>query len=45
MRYAPLQRQTEQVIKQTAQNYPETTFYKTDELITQLGIGEALVTF
>jgi DNA helicase HerA-like ATPase len=33
-----------QVIKQTAQNYPETTFYKTDELITQLGIGEALVT-
>ena len=33
-----------QVIKQTAQNYPETKFYKTDELITQLGIGEALVT-
>lgn len=33
-----------QVIKQTAENYPETTFYKTDELITQLGIGEALVT-
>jgi DNA helicase HerA-like ATPase len=33
-----------QVIKQTAQNYPETTFYKTDDLITQLGIGEALVT-
>lgn len=32
------------VIKQTAENYPETTFYKTDELITQLGIGEALVT-
>ena len=32
------------VIRQTAQNYPETTFYKTDELITQLGIGEALVT-
>ncbi len=31
-------------IKQTAQNYPETTFYKTDDLITQLGIGEALVT-
>ncbi len=33
-----------QVIKQTAENYPETDFYKTDELITQLGIGEALVT-
>jgi DNA helicase HerA-like ATPase len=32
------------VIKQTAQNYPETEFYETDELITQLGIGEALVT-
>lgn len=32
------------VIKQTAQNYPETTFYKTEDLITQLGIGEALVT-
>ena len=32
------------VIKQTAQNYPETTFYKTENLITQLGIGEALVT-
>ena len=32
------------VIKQTAQNYPMTEFYKTDDLITQLGIGEALVT-
>ncbi len=32
------------VIKQTAENYPETTFYKVDELITALGIGEALVT-
>ncbi|MBA2248676.1 MAG: DUF853 family protein [Chitinophagaceae bacterium] len=32
------------MIKQTAQNYPETTFYKTEDLITQLGIGEALVT-
>ena len=31
-------------IKQTAENYPETDFYKTEELITQLGIGEALVT-
>jgi hypothetical protein len=32
------------VIKQTAQNYPTTEFYKTEDLITQLGIGEALVT-
>jgi DNA helicase HerA-like ATPase len=32
------------VIKQTAENYPETTFYTTNELITQMGIGEALVT-
>lgn len=32
------------VIKQAAENYPETTFYKTDDLLTQLGIGEALVT-
>jgi len=31
-------------IKQTAENYPETTFYKTEDLITQLGIGEALIT-
>jgi len=32
------------MIKQTAENYPETTYYKTEDLITQLGIGEALVT-
>lgn len=32
------------VIKQTAENYPESDFYETDELITQLGTGEALVT-
>jgi uncharacterized protein len=32
------------IIKQTAQNYPETEFYKTEDLITELGIGEALVT-
>ena len=32
------------VIKQTAQNYPLTEFYKTEDLITNLGIGEALVT-
>jgi uncharacterized protein len=31
-------------IKQAAENYPETTFYKTEDLITELGIGEALVT-
>ena len=31
-------------IKQTAENYPETKFYQTEDLITKLGIGEALVT-
>lgn len=31
-------------IRQTAENYPETTFYKTEDLITGLGTGEALVT-
>ncbi|HEV7332108.1 MAG TPA: helicase HerA-like domain-containing protein [Flavisolibacter sp.] len=31
-------------IKQAAENYPETEFYKTENLLTQLGIGEALVT-
>ncbi len=31
-------------IKQTAENYPFSDFYKTDELITQLGMGEALIT-
>lgn len=31
-------------IKQAAENYPETTYYKTEDLLTQLGIGEALVT-
>jgi DNA double-strand break repair helicase HerA and related ATPase len=31
-------------IKQASENYPETKFYKTEDLITQLGIGEALVT-
>jgi DNA helicase HerA-like ATPase len=31
-------------IKQAAENYPETAFYKTEALLTQLGIGEALVT-
>ena len=31
-------------IKQAAENYPETDFYDVDELLTQLGIGEAFVT-
>lgn len=33
-----------QDIKKVADNYPETAYYKTEDLITQLGIGEALVT-
>ncbi|MEZ5047580.1 MAG: helicase HerA-like domain-containing protein [Chitinophagaceae bacterium] len=33
-----------QDIKKIAQNYPETEYYKTEDLITQLGIGEAFVT-
>jgi hypothetical protein len=32
------------LIKQAAQNYPETDFYKVDELLTELGIGEAFIT-
>jgi DNA helicase HerA-like ATPase len=31
-------------IKLTAENYPVSEYYKTDETITSLGIGEALVT-
>jgi uncharacterized protein len=31
-------------IKMTAENYPLSEFYKTEELLTSLGIGEALVT-
>lgn len=31
-------------IKQTAENYPLSKFYPTDELLTQIGIGEALIT-
>jgi uncharacterized protein len=31
-------------IKLTAENYPLSEFYKTDELLTSLGIGEAAVT-
>ncbi|WP_428224467.1 helicase HerA-like domain-containing protein [Flavobacterium sp.] len=33
-----------QAIKQTAENYPISDYYDTDEIITSLGIGEALVT-
>jgi DNA helicase HerA-like ATPase len=32
-------------IKQAAENFPETKFYKTEDLLTQMGIGEALITF
>ena len=32
------------MIKLTAENYPITEFYKTDELLTSLGIGEAAIT-
>ncbi len=31
-------------IKTISENYPISDFYKTDELLTQLGIGEALIT-
>jgi len=31
-------------IVQASQNFPETEFYKVDQLLTELGIGEALVT-
>jgi len=31
-------------IKLTAENYPISEYYKTDEILTKLGIGEALVT-
>ena len=33
-----------QAINQTADNYPTSEFYNTSELLTSLGIGEALVT-
>ena len=33
-----------QAINQTADNYPTSEFYKTEDLLTSLGIGEALVT-
>ena len=32
------------MIKLTAQNYPISDYYKTDELLTSLGIGEAAIT-
>lgn len=35
--------QDRQAIKLAAQNYPETPFYKVEDLMTQLGIGEAFV--
>ncbi len=31
-------------IKRTAENYPLSDFYKTDEVLTKLGIGQALIT-
>lgn len=31
-------------ITKTAENYPDSTFYKTSEVLTSMGIGEALVT-
>lgn len=36
--------QDRKAIKLTAENYPLSPYYKTDETITQLGMGEALVT-
>lgn len=32
------------MIKMTSENYPTTEFYKTEELLTSLGIGEAAIT-
>jgi DNA helicase HerA-like ATPase len=31
-------------IKKAAENFPDSPFYKTDEVLTQMGIGEALIT-
>ncbi|MGV8120848.1 MAG: helicase HerA-like domain-containing protein [Candidatus Xenobiia bacterium LiM19] len=36
--------QDRKAIKLAAENYPDTEFYRVDELLTSLGIGEALVT-
>lgn len=35
--------QDRKMIKLTAENYPLSTYYKTDELLTSLGIGEAAI--
>lgn len=32
-------------IKQSAENFPSSEFYRVDQLLTQLSIGEAFVTF
>ncbi len=36
--------QDRKAIKLASENYPLTNFYKTDELLTSMGIGEALIT-
>ncbi len=36
--------QDRKAIKLASENYPETEFYETDEVLTSMGIGEALVT-
>lgn len=36
--------QDRKMIKLTTENYPTSEFYKTDELLTSLGIGEAAIT-
>jgi len=36
--------QDRKAIKLASENYPETEFYRTDDVITSMGIGEALVT-
>ncbi|AFH48883.1 Putative ATPase [Ignavibacterium album JCM 16511] len=36
--------QDRKMIKLTAENYPLSEFYKTDEMLTSLGIGEAAIT-
>ena len=33
-----------QMIRLTAENYPISEYYKTDEMLTSLGIGEAAIT-
>ncbi len=36
--------QIESIIKLVSENFPITEFHKTDELLTLVGIGEAMVT-